>query len=333
MERDGYRVSKTPLVITENDALGIKLLCEVARVNGTILSLGELLQLTAIDASEEDFTKAWLSDPLLSSDFELKSGFVVERIAVGNEGASNVLVENERERRKRATRNFRFARDFAVLCIGESAKSISICGSTSYGSVSLNDDIDIFCVTKKDELWLFFAKSLLLARFFQLARKDCPRPCLSYLMDEEYARERFARTRDALFARDALTAVVVHGSAFYQEILGEGRWMAGYFPKLYALRSDHKTRRTNGGNRHRQLGTRRVLNKFLYFTVGSYIRAKAFLLNRRLRKENKRSSIFRLRIGEDHCIYESTRYQSMRKMYRETADRTAGLDHTGAHEG
>ena len=58
-----------------------------------------------------------------------------------------------------------------------------------------------------------------------------------------------------------------------------------------------------------------TLNTFLYYTVGGYVRMKAYLLNRRYRSRGDVSSVFRVRIGSDHCVYESNRYQRLRGMY------------------
>jgi hypothetical protein len=57
------------------------------------------------------------------------------------------------------------------------------------------------------------------------------------------------------------------------------------------------------------------VNALLYLTVGTYIRMKAHMLNRRYRSKGNTSALFRVRMGIDHCVYESNRYHMLRGMY------------------
>ncbi len=132
-------------------------------------------------------------------------------------------------------------------------------------------------------------------------------------MDEEYAQGEFASSQDALFARDALTTRVLHGIEYYNALLVRCGWMANYFPRLY---HSHVDRSGHAASIPSDTPVfKRVVNMFLYHTAGAYIRVKSYLLNRKLAKEGKTDSNFLLRIGRDHCIYESFSYMKLRSMY------------------
>jgi len=126
------------------------------------------------------------------------------------------------------------------------------------------------------------------------------------------AHSEFTRSGDRLFARDALAANVMIGPGFYHSLLREGRWMERFFPRMYARSFSGADETTQ------QRGERpgnQALNRLLYITVGTYVRMKAHLLNRRYRSKGNTSALFRVRIGIDHCIYESNRYHMLRGMY------------------
>jgi hypothetical protein len=194
---------------------------------------------------------------------------------------------------------------------------LSVAGSTSYKATSENDDIDIFCVTEKDSLWIYLTKALLLARVLKLVRPRSPRFCFSCVLDEEYARRLFASPSDALFARDALTAQVLQGSFFYDRLLRKGQWLSDYFPKLHRLRKAQQGETLEEMEVTRPAVARKALNHFLFLTVGSYVRLKSILLNRKLRKTRRPDSLFMVISGRDHCIFESQSYQQLRRMYSE----------------
>jgi len=144
-------------------------------------------------------------------------------------------------------------------------------------------------------------------------QKDSPWLCLSYVADEQFAKREFASNRDGLFARDAVSARVVQGEEFYSDLLRENSWMAEYFPKLYSLQVAKSSNESNKVKRDSTFT--RIINMFLYYTAGSYIKLKSHLLNRKFSRDRKISSLFKLRVGVDHCIYESQDYLRLRKMY------------------
>jgi len=300
--------SQPRFVIGEKELAEISSYCKIAKANSSMLTVGELLQLTTADATEEDLLGAWDGNATLSSMYLVESGYIVEKGEGGKASAAEVYVEERN--RARARMNISAAKELARICADDRVKLLAVSGGNSYKSARDGDDIDFFCVTTKNSLWLFMLKSLLLARLYQLTRRSAPF-CFSYVMDEDSALREFGEPGDELFARDALAAEVLVGRSFYRSLLLEATWMRRFFPRMY-----HRSLSTAQGRRDRpERRGSHTLNTFLYYTVGGYVRMKAYLLNRRYRSRGSVSSVFRVRIGSDHCVYESNRYQRLRDMY------------------
>jgi hypothetical protein len=286
----------------------VRLYCDIAKVNGSLLSLSELLAVLPEHRSEEELQWAIKSNPELDARYELRSGFIFER---SNSGS--FLESTEQQSRVRAKSNLKHALSVFPLLHSSEVLLLGIGGSTSYNSASKSKDIDFFCVTRKGTLWLFLARALILSRAYRYLRSDVPDVCLSCTLDSGFAEETFGSPRDSLFARDALSMIVVSGMGFYHRLLRKGSWISEVYPRLYATRQgnveiiDHP--------RQEPTVAHKVANWFLYYIVGTYIRAKSRLLNARLARQGRYDSIFTLLIGEDRCIYESVRYSKMRRMY------------------
>jgi hypothetical protein len=311
METENPQISPR---LNEKTLSNMKLFFDVAKANGDTVSLKELIVLTSIDFTEEQLAESWNDYEFLSSRYRIASGIVLE--SPYGEDAAELTFRKKEEisgNFQRASSNISFATRFGSFLGSDSFKVLAISGSTSYLSASKSDDLDFFCISEPAKMWKSFVKSLILARTFRLLQKNSPWLCLSYVADEQFAKREFARSRDGLFARDAISARVIHGEAFYSNLLRENSWMAEYFPKLYNLQV---AKSSNEQNPIKGVSTfARILNLFLYFTAGSYIKVKSHLLNRKFSKERKISSQFKLRIGADHCIYESQDYLRLRKMY------------------
>ncbi len=307
------QTTREPLQVWEHIIHEVNFLSGIAKANGSFVSLKDLAALTRTNLSKEQLESSWAAIPELAGSYELKNGLIIER---GNSNAGNSLtsVDQEQEKKARAERYARYAREFASLCKGGETKLIAISGSTSYQSPSAADDLDIFCITRPGSLWLFLTKSLLLARFLHVFRGSEPRICFSYVVDENFVEKEFLPARDALFARDALTTMVVHGQEFYEELLKKSSWISRYFPHLYQTRTNalhHEVAREKIASAPSQ----RFLNTLLWILVGNYIALKSDMLNRRIRKQRKVSLLFSTRIGPDHCIFESVRYSKLKAMY------------------
>ncbi len=307
-------VNPSALMLSEQDVAEIQLFCDVASANGTHLSLKEAISLLRPDASEQELLEAWGRTRGLSMRFEIQSGFILEK---SEERWINQLEAYEEKRAQRAKRNLYYAARFARFYGDNEARVLSVSGSSSYGSVSAEDDLDFFCITQQDTMWFFLTRSLILARVFRLLRRESPSLCFSCVMDERFAQRKFNKARDALFARDALNAHVIHGSYFYNHLLRQNSWLSEYFPKLYRTRVEASTASPLLKYQQGPNIIMKAVNLCLYHTVGRYLRLKAEIGNRRLTKEGRLALLFTAMIGKDHCIFESVRYASLRKKYQQ----------------
>jgi len=309
--------------IGEEEASEISAFYQIAKQNGSALTLAELLEATSMVATEADLEAAWRRNPTLSSRYSLELGLVFEKGERTVDPSS--LAAAERQSVERSRRNLLLANELASLCVDERVKMIAVGGGNSYRRSGPRDDIDLFCVTAKDSLWIFMFRSLLLARLYSFGRRGSPPFCFSYVLDEGRAHADFRTSDDGLFARDALMAFVLHGRRFYQSLLTESPWMRRYFPVLYNRKSGGKGffwTREEGVTGARPAS--RIANSFLYHTVGTYIRMKAYLLNGRFLRQGNLSSVFRAKVATDCCIYESNRYRRLREIYDDAPRRARG---------
>ncbi len=279
-----------------------------------MISLRELIELAAIDASEHELASAFHGSKL-SSKFSLESGYVLEK-PPADEGAPRPAVEEEARRRERARVNLRSANRFGTA-LKKGTILVSVSGANSFLSAGEDEDIDFFCVTKTNGLWSFMLKALILARIHRMGNSQVPELCFSVVMDEKWAAEAFSRRQPAIFARDALTAKVIGGTSAYHSLLEGASWMEEYFPAFYRMRL-RETSSQKGQpppERARAGEGSVVLNVFLYHTLGRFLRMKSWTLNRKLTKSGWHSAVFATRVGAGHFIYESNRYRDLRRMY------------------
>jgi len=299
------------VALTERQEREIEALCRIAKENGAAVTLRELIELAAIDASELE--RAFDADQNLGSKFQLESGYILERPAAAG-GTPRQTVEEELRRRERAAANLRTAGMFGGALRGGTLL-VSVSGGNSFLSAREDEDIDFFCVTTTNGMWSFMLKAIVMARIYRLANRAAPVLCFSCIMDERWAREAFGKRQSAIFARDALTAKLISGGTVYRALLEEASWMEDYFPAFYRMRvleavPDRRPPRVvRGGD-----GSA-VLNSFLHLTLGSFLRMKSWALNRKFTKASRHSSLFTTRIGSGHYIYESNRYRKLKTMY------------------
>lgn len=304
------------LALTEKQAREIEAFCQIAKENGAVISLRELIGLAAIEADETELERAFLSDSSLKSKFLLESGYVLERSQVTGMTAQQTINEEER-RRERARANLKRASRFGRVLL-KGTVLVSVSGANAYLSAREDEDIDFFCVTKTNGMWPFMLRALVSARIHRLVNRDVPELCFSCIMDEKWAKKEFRSRQKPIFARDALTAKVIGGRRAYHSLLEEAPWMESYFPVFYEMR----LRETDPQDRQTQYGWDKgegsiLLNSFLFYTLGSFLRMKSWALNRKLTKAAWHSAIFTTRIGSGFYIYESNRYRKLRRMYGE----------------
>ena len=305
-----------PSQVWEHIIHEVNFLFGIAKANGSYVSLKDLVALTRTNLSEEQLKSSWTAIPQLAGSYKLKNGLILDRSQEAGKDDFHSL-DQVQEKRARAESYARYAREFASLCNGRETHLFAISGSTSYQTPSASDDLDIFCITGRDCLWLFLTRSLLLARFLQIFKRNAPRICFSYAVDRNFAENKFLFSRDALFARDALTTVVVHGQEYYRELLKKSSWISNFFPSLYQSRTSILHQKGVTAEQVASPPSRKFLNLLLLFLAGNYIRAKSSMLNRKLRRHGQIRSFFKVKIGKDHCVFESTGYVTLQNMYRQ----------------
>jgi len=304
----------------------VNVVMSVARLHGTALALAELEKLLPERSTAEDLATALEHFPQLSDTYVVRDGFVLPKSDV----SPNSSARGEALRRSMA--NISAARTFASRLTGRGLEIMAVSGSNSYLSASEGDDLDLFCVTSEGKMWVFLLRALAITRLRRLLGRCTPQVTFSFVMDRKRAAEIFSMDNGALFARDALMARVVSGHLGYAALMDQASWIEKYFPKLYRSRENGDARRLLP---KRQSGRcNGLLNRVLYLMVGSFIRVKASLHNRMLARDGNDMALFRLRIGPDHLIYESKRYQALRSIYSnvESVEET-GLRARDAEEG
>lgn len=185
-----------------------------------------------------------------------------------------------------------------VLCAG-------ITGSTAYGEPSAGDDLDFFVVTSPGSMWLFLAYTYLAVRFgFRPdPRRERPIPCFNYVLEDQEAFRDFSTARGFLFAREALTTDLLHGSQYYGALLGSASWLSAELPRLVAVRSDGPTRRPAPAA---PVGVR-LANAAVYLPLAAYLQLVG--LRRNARAPDGR---FRTRTMFRRLAFASDRFDRLR---------------------
>jgi hypothetical protein len=289
------------------------MLCGVARSHGSLISLQELLPLLPEHTSASEFADAISSNPSLRSRFQLKDGYVIENF--GETGIDLDFSENLRGRLM-ARKNMKFASRFVSLLHSNPFRIIAVSGSTSYGSASRSRDIDLFCIAPAGRMWVSLVQGLLLARVFGLLNRKVPQICFSCIMDEGYAEAAFTTPQGPLFARDALEARVQRGRISYRSLLRQSGWMASFYPAAYSAITGRAGEEMDVRRKPSRIAI--VQNMFLSFTVGTFIKMKSSLLNRKLLSSGQEDSLFAVRCAHDHLFHESNRYLALRRKYSDT---------------
>ncbi len=286
--------------------------CKIAGASGALLSLKDLVELLALDATEEELESFISTDKSLGSKVFVQSGHVLMRQPGGDRESAREATENEERRKQRAIANVEAASTFARPLV-EDAVMVAVAGTNSYLSAAEDDDIDFYCITRTDDMWTFMLKALILSRVSAGTRKSAPPFCFSFVLDQRRAKEELSRPKDALFARDTLTAKVISGKSAYHRLLEWAPWMGTYFPSLYGRRLRESD--PAGPPLTARRGSR-VVNSFLFLTVGSYVSLRAWVLNRKLAKEGRLDEVFVTKIGPDRLEYMSRRYAELGKLYQ-----------------
>ncbi|MEM0117489.1 MAG: hypothetical protein QXV32_03505 [Conexivisphaerales archaeon] len=281
----------------------IILLCELATRDGSHITVDELTRYLPFAINTEGLTS------VLESSVEFG-----ERFLIADGVISPKITAFESSKRRKANDNLRIAETFSNYLTSFNIKVLAVSGSTSYLSAFEDDDIDLFCVTGKDGMWIFVTKALLLCRILRYIRRDFAKITISYVADEAFALRAFSTLKGVILAKDALAAKVIFGRSFYSRLLKSSQWIGMMFPDELGLRIKELSKGVNESTNDKAKGSR-VVNALLYTMVGSYIRLKSYLLNRQLAKHGRLSALFNLNLGIDHLVYESTFYHNLGKFY------------------
>jgi hypothetical protein len=287
--------------------------CKIAASSGALLSLEDLAQLLAVDATEEELGRAISSDGELGSKVYVESGLVALLAPGSDRAVARKAIEEADKRRRRALANIEAAKAFSRLFVKETML-VAVAGTNSYLSAAESDDIDFYCITKTDAMWAFMLRALLLSRVCSLTRRSAPPFCFSYVMDKRRAIDDPTSPMTAVHARDTLTAKIISGDPAYHAVLEHSAWMRSFFPAIYDRRLGESGSRP-GPYPSSERGSR-VVNLWLFHTIGPYLALKAWVLNRKLAKRGKQNSVFQTWIEPGRLEYASRRYVELGKMYQ-----------------
>ncbi|MDA4115986.1 MAG: hypothetical protein OK442_05475 [Thaumarchaeota archaeon] len=286
--------------------------CRIAASSGALLSIEDLADLLTADASEEELEEAISSDQSLSSQVYVESGLVALLSPGSDRGTARKAIEEAEKRRRRALSNIQAARVFSRR-FSRGTMFVAVAGTNSYLSALAGDDIDFYCITKTDGMWAFMLKALVLSRVISSVRRSTPPFCFSYVMDKRRAIDEPRGLMTAVHARDTLMAKTITGEPTYHAVLERSPWMKSFFPSLY----ERRLRETSSAQEPvPSLGKgSRIVNLWLFHTVGPYLALKAWLLNRRLSKKGDQDAVFKAWIEPGRLEYASRRYLELGKMY------------------
>jgi hypothetical protein len=290
--------------------------CRIAAVSGAPLAIDDLVGLLAIDATEEELEQSLASDEWLASKVYVEEGLMALVAPGSDREAARKAIEEAERRRRRALSNIEAAKAFSGLFRRDTIFT-AVAGTNSYLSAADSDDIDYYCITETDGMWLFMLKALILSRIRTLSNRSAPPFCFSYVMDKRQAIEDPSSPKTAVRARDTLTAKLISGEATYHAVLEGSPWMRAFFPAIYERRlketgtRDETYPSSETGSRILYLA-----NLWLFHTIGPYLALKAWVLNRRLAKRGKQDSVFQTWIEPGRLEYASRRYAELGKMYQ-----------------
>ena len=289
---------------------------EIASQCGCAMSIDEVALLLPQELELKDVREIVQNSPVISVSSGAEEELVVQK------GYENLF--SERPYKSEVSKRYlETAKTFIDELARKSpqVKLIGVCGSVAYGSATESDDIDIFFATKKHHLWLSFTKALLLARVFSiktLIRGGKADFCFSYVQDEEHLEEEIMHRQTPLFAREFLSIRVHTGIDYYTALLNGAQWMCKMFPRLCNAKLTEGVGRSTSQPKYesRQVGILKAVNLFMYVVVRNYLMLKAFSLNLKYRKQHRAEDTFEVMITKGSCLYNSSRYRELEKMYK-----------------
>jgi len=208
-----------------------------------------------------------------------------------------------------------------VRCIG-------VTGSTAYGAPEPGDDLDFYVVTRRGSAAWFLLATYLTLRLARFRKRDSgdPTPCFNYVVDDLRAPGEFARARGLLFAREALTTQIVLGDDYYRGLLAQAPWLSSEIPQLYARR----TVAPGAATSETASFPVRCLNALSFLPLASYLQFAGLVRNARARKWNQPSAAFRTLTASNGFVFQSQRFEELRRWYDRPPDSPPSYVATGS---
>ncbi len=195
-------------------------------------------------------------------------------------------------------------------------RCVAVTGSVAYGSAHPGDDLDFLVVTRRGAVWFFLGSVFLLRRLRPPSgeARGPQRTCFNYVVDDAQILRDYRIPRGLLFAREALTAKILSGDAFYRGLLGSSAWLEHEAPRLLS-------RWKEGGEfpspptSERAPWLVRLLNVPLFFVLGAYLQLAGLVRNRRLRRSGAPDLCFRTTTAPGRLTYSSRRFWRLSAAY------------------
>jgi hypothetical protein len=196
----------------------------------------------------------------------------------------------------------------------------AITGSAAYGEPKSGDDLDFFFVTRSGTMWLCLLSATLAVRLrYRPTDSDArPRPCFNFVLDERTAPGEFRSRRGFLFAREALTAQVLRGDAYYRSLLSSAPWLGEEIPRLYAGRA-------TGPPPDAAVAVPwpvRLLNAILFPPLATYLHLIGMYRNHRQRRQGDSEKAFRTKVAFRRLAVPTDRFDQLSAAV-DSASRTA----------
>lgn len=241
---------------------------------------------------------------------------------VARSGAAESTRLDRQRRRDRGALYLRCATQlFSGPLAGPRRLALCACvtGSTAYQEPLDGDDVDFMVVTRPGANWVFLCWTWLLLR---LHRGDTAPPgadwCFNYVLDARTAEMVFARPGGFHVAREALTARVVFGNAYYAALLASGSWMRRELPRLYAGRATPEFQvHSMGPPAPRAI---RALNALLFPLAATYQQLKALVVNAHPRRNGRDHDRFRATTRLAQFALQSEKFDRVTQVYEQNAE-------------
>jgi hypothetical protein len=147
-------------------------------------------------------------------------------------------------------------------------------------------------------------------------RGELSRLCLSFALEDDFCREEFSSNRTAMFAREALNVIPLKNAPLYFQLLRESSWMAETFPKLYHHKIPRgQTLRARSAARADRSPFVAVLDAGLYLFFGLYVRIRAEMKRRGLRRVGRYAEFFEVSLSRRQWLFPHARYSKLAQLY------------------